>query len=63
MEERDLEKYIPIESLTGDTSPSSDIGKKLYVIDKQRINRAVITLEVRNGIQLQCFHHVGNKAL
>ena len=31
MEERDLEKYIPIESLTSNFSPTANIGKKLYV--------------------------------
>ncbi|MEO8514310.1 MAG: tRNA (N6-isopentenyl adenosine(37)-C2)-methylthiotransferase MiaB [Ignavibacteria bacterium] len=31
METRDLEKYIPIETFTGDNSLTQDAGKKLYV--------------------------------
>jgi tRNA-2-methylthio-N6-dimethylallyladenosine synthase len=31
LEERDLEKYIPMDTLTGDNSPSADNTKKLYV--------------------------------
>ncbi|MNH16116.1 hypothetical protein D3C79_757460 [compost metagenome] len=38
------------------------IGKKLDVIDQQRIDRTVITLKFFNGIVLQGFDHVLNKA-
>lgn len=49
MEERDLEKYIPIENLTSNFSPSADIGKKLY-IETYGCQMNYADTEIVNGI-------------
>ena len=36
-------------------------GKKLDIVNQQRIHRPVIAFELIDGVQLQCLDHVGHK--